>query len=81
MKKILHMIYSYVGEDGFKVIGNRFHGNQCYYDLKVSRSHITVYINGNEIPFYRIENFRDGVNFCQVVSAIEQMRKICRPQL
>ncbi|WP_039977203.1 hypothetical protein [Vibrio jasicida] len=81
IKKLLELISRYASEEGFIVYGTRLTSKQCYYDLTISQRHITVYLNGQTKPFYRIESVKDGVNFCLIMSSVEQTRKVCMQSL
>ncbi|PQJ55664.1 hypothetical protein BTO01_22470 [Vibrio jasicida] len=74
IENLLEMISSYAVEEGFEVYGSRLTSKRCYYDLKTYKLHIDVYINGKTKPFYRIESIKDGVNFCLIISSVEQLR-------
>ena len=77
LEKLFEMIRGYASEEGFTVCGTRLASKQCYYDLTVSQRHITVYLNGKTEPFYLIETVKDGVDFCLIMSSVEQTRKVC----
>lgn len=77
IKKIFEMISGYASEEGFTVYGGRLKSKQRHYEMILSKRYITVYLNGQTKPFYRIESIKDGVNFCLIMSSIEQTSKIC----
>jgi hypothetical protein len=78
---LVAIIKSYACEEGFTVYGNRLARKFRYYDLSISPLHITVYMNGEIKPFYRIETFKDVINFCLIISSIEDMQKYNMPCL
>ena len=77
VKKLFEIIIDYVREEGLIVNGTRFVGKQCYYDVTLTRHHISIYLNGGRQVFYRIETMKDAVGFCQIISSIIHTQQLC----
>ncbi len=76
MKRMLEIICDYATFEGLRVYETCIASKHCRYNFIKTKKCIIFYINDKGKPIYRVSTIKDCINFCLIVSSIEEMYKI-----
>lgn len=76
MEHIVALISHYAQEEGFHFDGHVYSNNTFDFYLVIRRDEVCVLMNRQHVPLYRIRTVKDCVQFCQLLSSVEYMRKM-----
>ncbi|CAH1536815.1 conserved hypothetical protein [Vibrio owensii] len=73
MRDLAKIISSYASVEGYNIFGTRFTKNGRYFYMEIEQMHINIYFSKNKVPLYKIENIKDCVNFCHIISVLGEV--------